>query len=910
MKNLLLISILLFFNPSFLLGQTSKQANIWYFGKNAGLDFNSGKPIPLTDGALSISEGCATICNQNGNLLFYTDGRSIWNSRHLVMPNAVNLGGDESASQSGIIVPQPGNPNRYFVFSVDKEGGPLQYAIVDMTLNGGLGGIISKNNSLLVKASEKITAIRHCNNIDFWVVMHEISNNTFKAYLITSNGLSTTFVESKVGSVQGDGPAAIGYMKASNNGRKIAVCSWSTRRVELFNFDNANGILSNVITFQDAATRYAYGAEFSPNNQYLYVSSAESKIIHQFDVNATSDANFASSRIEIGVATNAIGAVRIGALQIAPDNLIYVALDGTKYLGVINKPDLKGTACNYVEQGIYLSNKNSQLGLPNLISSYLKEPLSVTATITKGANCNDITLSAKATSSAPSLVFQWFLDNKQINGANQSSFKPTRSGSYFVSVKEVGQCIIDSAKSALIPIVILDVNPKIVGRACGRVQLQANATSSLLWSGNGIPSIKATQDTLTVSGTGTQIFKVRVTNPTDNTCYLEKEITVDFTSAATYSFGKNNISACDTVTLSSPTNANWNSYVWSLPGGTTVNSTKILVRQSGKYVITVKNTTSNCEAKDTVDVIVGTTPTIKPDEKLCLSPNSITIDAGATGNNLTYEWSPGGARSASLIVNNAGKYQVKVTTAEGCSAIRSIETVQTPLVDLGNDVTVCEGEPIEFKPQITNLTATTTYVWSTGETTPSISPQKSGLYTLSVYQSACQATDSVNVIMNPSPRIKADLTMCLEKTIEAGGLEDNLSYEWQDLGETKPVIEIQNEGIYKVKISNQFGCSKTRTITVDGPCSAQIFAPTAFTPNRNGINDIFKLIVVGGEALKLDIYNRWGNPIYSEESSNPKWDGEYNGDVCPSDIYPYVFYYRTLKSDVVQKYRGTILIYR
>lgn len=907
---ILVISTLLSFYSPFSLGQTNKRVNVWYFGRNAGLNFDTGNPAPLIDGALNTWEGCATICNENGSLLFYTDGNSIWNKNHSILPNATSIGGSFSSSQSGIIVPQPENPNRYFVFSSDAEGGSggIQYAIVDMTLNSGLGGLISKNNRLLTRASEKLTAVRHCNNKDFWVIAHELDNNSFRAYLVTNNGISTTSVESKVGSVQYGDMKAIGYMKASNNGRKIAVCSWWNGNVELFDFNNETGNLSNAVSCQNDIIRHVYGAEFSPNNQYLYVSTAY--IIHQFEVNTSNSAQFIASRVEIGTATTT-GASRIGALQIASNNLIYVALDNLQFLGVINKPNTKGVECDYIEKGISLAGKKSGLGLPNLITSYFNLAPSVTVTISKGNNCNDVTLLSDVKSNAPNLVFQWFLDNMPISsGGNQASFKPTRSGSYFVSVKEAGQCINDSVKSTLTNIFILEATPKIVSTNCGSVQLQANANASLKWSGNGIPASKATQDTLTVYGSGTQIFKVHVFNPTDTTCYIEKEITVNFTSSPPYRFGKDTISACDSITLSVPVNANWNSYVWSLPNGTTINSNKLLARQSGRYVITVKNTNSNCEVKDEINLNIGTTPVIKSDEKLCLTTNSTTIDAGATGNNLTYEWLPSNTKNSSLAITAAGKYLVKATSPEGCSATRSIEVFLMPIFDLGNELVVCEGSTVELKPNSSNLTAIATYLWTTGETTQSIIPKISGTYKLSIRQATCQTSDSVKIIINALPKVKTDETICLEKTIEAGGLESNLIYEWQGLGETKPVIQVLNEGVYKVRISNQFGCSKTRTITVSGPCDTQIFAPNAFTPNNDSVNDIFKVIIVSGEAVKLDIYNRWGNHIYTEENLNPKWDGTYKGDVCPNGTYSYVLFYKTLKNDSIQRYRGTILIHR
>jgi gliding motility-associated-like protein len=158
------------------------------------------------------------------------------------------------------------------------------------------------------------------------------------------------------------------------------------------------------------------------------------------------------------------------------------------------------------------------------------------------------------------------------------------------------------------------------------------------------------------------------------------------------------------------------------------------------------------------------------------------------------------------------------------------------------------------------------------------------------------------------PKIKADETICLDKVIDAGGLENNLTYEWQDLGDTRPTIEVSNEGIYKVKISNQFGCSLIRTVTVAGPCSARIYAPDVFTPNGDNMNDVFKIILVGGSIVRLDIFNRWGNIIYSEENTNPQWNGEFKGSICLNGAYAYILSYKTLQDNLVHEYRGKVLL--
>ena len=130
----------------------------------------------------------------------------------------------------------------------------------------------------------------------------------------------------------------------------------------------------------------------------------------------------------------------------------------------------------------------------------------------------------------------------------------------------------------------------------------------------------------------------------------------------------------------------------------------------------------------------------------------------------------------------------------------------------------------------------------------------------------------------------------------------------QELAIQNQLLRLLNEGIYQVKISNEYGCAQTRTITVNGPCTAQIFAPTAFTPNSDNLNDIFKVIVIGGEGIKLEVYNRWGNEIYNEEGISPKWNGIYKGEVSPSGVYPYIFTYKLVKDNTPHTYSGTVLI--
>ena len=234
-------------------GYSQKEANTWYFGNFLGLDFNSGSAVPLNDGQLATTEGVATISDKNGQLLFYTEGTKIWNRLHQLMPNGTGLLGSITTTQSAIIVPKIGDSTRYYVFTVDAESGPrgLNYCVINMTLDNGNGDVEQKNVPLMLNVVEKITAVRHCNNRDIWVIGHKSVSNTYYAYLIDPSGINTTPVLSNSGSVLwGTIPPGIydstsrGYLKASPDGKKIAAAHW-TVNVDISDFNNATGIVSN-----------------------------------------------------------------------------------------------------------------------------------------------------------------------------------------------------------------------------------------------------------------------------------------------------------------------------------------------------------------------------------------------------------------------------------------------------------------------------------------------------------------------------------------------------------------------------------------------------------------------------------------------------------------------------------------
>lgn len=380
-KLLLIISLWGFVGCLF----AQKEANTWYFGNNAGISFKDGKPESLTDGKLMSPEGCATYSTASGRLLFYTDGTNVWDSTHKLMPNGTGLKGDPSATQSSIIIPKPFTYNSYYIFTVDKSAGGngVCYTEINMSLNGGKGDVVSwrKNILLMRSGCEKITAIKHADGINYWVLLHKFNTDIVYAFIVTYFGPSYFPVKSNTGiRISGFYSHTLGTMKVSPDGKKIAYVNYAMDTSVIADFDALTGKVKNAWIFSNDD---AYGLEFSSKSQYLYISEQNNRRILQYNVKAVTKNDFIASRKTVDSNYSNL----LGALQIGPDNKIYISETGSSYLHVINAPDSSAEYSHPQKQSVYLNGMVAQLGLPNFNQSILTR---VFITVTN--NCiNDTT---------------------------------------------------------------------------------------------------------------------------------------------------------------------------------------------------------------------------------------------------------------------------------------------------------------------------------------------------------------------------------------------------------------------------------------------------------------------------------------------------------------------------------------
>jgi len=610
------------------------EANHWYFGEFAGLSFQSGNPVAQTDGVLDTWEGCSAISTSSGTLRFYTDGIRVYNRNHQIMPNGNGLLGDPSSSQSGIIVPHPGNNQQYYIFSIDNEdpsGGinGLNYSLVNMNLDNWLGDVVSteKNVNLTAPLCEKVTAVGHSNGVDTWVITHKWGTNDFYVYKVTTDGVELTPVISSAGIVVG-GPGTSqhdpkGYMKVSPDGSTIAKANAGLRSVEIFDFDNTTGVVNNAI-IDNSLGGEPYGVEFSPNNNFLYINTWKTKpsrVLYQYDLK---DDDVIGSRVQIASGAN-------GALQLAPDNRIYVAMAQTGYLSRINQPNKAGSACNYQASAVYLDGRQSMWGLPPFVQSFF----TFNASFFNDPPCYGYPTQFYENSSQSPDSLLWDFDDPA-SGSNNTSTEPnpthefTTTSNYIVKLTVWIEGFEDAASRFLV--VTMPPEPDL-----GEDTFFCEGDTHILDAGDGYAEY------LWSTGATTQTIGVQTADSywcivhSEEGCSGSDTIVLNAFPKPEVDLGPD-MEFCEGTLHELNAGPGYESYLWST-GDTTQT---LVVQTTNNYWVDVYNS-YGCPKRDSVLLTFHEKPLADAGETQTIDQGeTTTLDGSASGGsgNYTYSWEP------------------------------------------------------------------------------------------------------------------------------------------------------------------------------------------------------------------------------------------------------------------------------
>lgn len=869
----------------------SEAAN-WYFGFGAGIKFDqaNGTITPLNDGLLTTYEGCTSISDDAGNLLFYTDGSAIWNKNHGVM--AGGLLGDSSSTQSAIIVPKPDDPNIYYVFTVGSQfnNTGLHYSVVDITLNNGLGAVTNRNSRLLNVSSEKITAVlKDCISKSMWVVSFAAADgnsenyNTFHAFEVSVNGVDNNSVKSTF-------PISItdprGYLKLSPDGTKMACANftsnnttdYSTDRLFLYDFNAVTGKVSNPISLSiNSQNNFPYGLEFSPNSQLLYVHSSNAFESNSFNLD-DDPTNHSSTLSQFNLTQTNIQTSQViiddrqlyrGGLQLGPDGRIYRALTATyqvglPHLGVIMNPNEVGTDCNYQHNAINLSPNKSSQGLPPFIQSLFNTQIDI---IKNGksnislALCDGdfYTLTSEDISGA---TYTWTKD-KVLLPNDTFNLIVTSSGHYKVQINpNNGDCEIEGQAY-----VLFNPNPIVDNKTliqCDEDGLKDGITIFNLYEAYKLSASEDSSNltynffndsagTAELDGnsykntTNPQIIYVKATNiNTGCFSFAELTLTVSITDVN------------DTVlpAVCDDDGVEDGLHIFNLEDA----NAEIL-----RGITNIDLKVSYYETyEDALLEVKRLGSTYKNKE-----PYSQTIFARVENSNDCY-----GISKVGLIVNKLPNIELIGKDYYCLNKSSDYITIDAGLID---------DYPINY-----------TFLWSNGDTNHNTQVNTIGNYTVTVTSkmNGCSKTKTITVEPSNIATFKditvVDVTYNNTITILVAG-EGVYNYALYQQNQIYRPYQSNNSfeniypGIYTVYVKD----IKNDCGIIDNEVSV-IGYPKFFTPNNDGVNDTWQIIGISDKYqanTNITIYDRFGKLIKQLDPLSEGWDGLFNGQVLPSDDY-------------------------
>jgi hypothetical protein len=520
-------------------GVPDQRSNIWYFGNRAGLDFNPFPTNPIKaieNTVMNAPEGTSTISDRNGQVVFFTDGDKVWGPPTAGFPElATGIGGDPLSTQSALIVPVPGDETLYYIFTTKEIYGTgeyvLSYSLFDRKVLP-VGAVVQQNIELFRSSTERITASQ-----TGWLIAHEYGNNTFRAYRVTAQGIGNP-VFSAIGSdhlftIKGNGE---GYMKLGPQNRlAVAVPSDSPtpNRIEIFDFIDSLGTVTNPRTLTLTHPGRVYGLEFAAGGDKLFATLSNAPTgsrLYEFAFNTAGIPSEIIPTVPPAPNTNPQSfntyAEELGAIQLAPDGQIYVAVNGKAYLGVIQpNASLTGISPPMTFNRPLFAGTTSTLGLPNFIQS-LANPIQAPSLNVAGLCLGDSTFFSGSGTDVID-YFTWFVDGVVVaQDFNLTSYNHlfTTTGAHSVRLLITNRCVatvFDETRNFTINAPPPPPAPQRLDMCTPPLTLDANTTGTpgltYLWATG------ATTETISVSTPGN--YRVLITS-TITQCVTDTMLTV------------------------------------------------------------------------------------------------------------------------------------------------------------------------------------------------------------------------------------------------------------------------------------------------------------------------------------------------------------------------------------------------
>lgn len=833
-----------FCNLHTAVSQTKISSN-WYFGQYAGITFSGGDARSLDDSRMTAGRSSAVISDPStGELLFYTDGVTVWNRYHEVMPNGTGLMGDPTTSQGVLVVPAPGRPGIYYLFNAAPTSASdaayrclcLYYSIIDMRASNGLGDITTKNEFVLSDVTEHLTATLDCRGDSWWIITRSRVSRHFYSLRLGRDYLETTPVVSAVGNPLLEARGA-GQLHVSPDNRRMLLTS-TTGSSQLFDFDGQTGRVTGGTSLFGAENKGEhYGAAFSPDGRraYITVSNADNTRttqLFQFNVSLKSAADVSASKALVADLSQTSSWV---PLQLGPDGRVYVGIPGMRSLSVIQAPNNDAPSVNFERNAIALTG-SVRSGLPNIPAPLLFEAadrnsgcvLPVADFSAPSILCAGTTAAFVDKSSGNVESWQW-----QFEGAipststerNPSKITYTAAGTYTVRLIVRSVYGIDTATSKIEvlrrPSLVTDSN--VIACPDSPLQLRVSGADSYRWTPatavsdptSPLPIVRVRTTTrLTVIGTGSD-------GCTDTATVLVRVPTTSVSANATICRGAS-------VQLRA---SGGSAYAWSPSTGlsdTTSASPVANPRETTTYVVTID--LGDCTVRDTVRVTVldSLIVRIEGPSQACAG-DTVTLRATA---GTAFEWTgPGllkGSADTARVVVPADGSRIELRVQSGlCAAsdVIDIAPYTLPKLTVQPSVRICSGERVRLTADAGG--ASIRWFPSAGLDVDTggvvtASPRISTTYLIEATgETGCSVRDTIRVTVTPTPSVNAgaDLSICagVGKRLLASGFGEAFSWSPADgLSDPTSLTPVASPTVTTTYVlRSQIGsCEEFDTVTV------------------------------------------------------------------------------------------------
>lgn len=581
---------------------------------------------------------------------------------------------------------------------------------------------------------------------------------------------------------------------------------------------------------------------------------------------------------------------------------------------------------------VEVEDLNGCIDTDQMVLTVLDDPVAVINPIANSICIGDsIDISASG-----GVSFQWApAATLTSTNTQQTTAYPVVTTEYFVTVTDVNGC--ESSTSDFVnvfPLTPAEAGPDQSICQQDTITLGASGGVSYQWESSLFLSDESISNPLAYP-VATETLTVWVTDA--NGCTEPDSLTIEvYPLPIAAAGGDARICVGETTTLGgAPTGPAGAQFNWS-PANSLNNagSANPVAAPSSttRYFVTVTSS-DGCSDTSSVMVVVDSIPVIevlKNTSPVCLGDTAeILVTSGYT----SYQWDPaamlhGDLRdSVGASPKKDAEYSVTVTNKHGCSSSTSTTVVVLPLPELtlSDPAEICNGETTKL-----TVSGGTSYRWSNAETLSDstasrtfASPRKTTTYSVTATDDfGCQNDAAVQVTVFPLPYVDAgeDLDNCDIDVVYLGGEPSGPAdavYLWSpetglsDPMSPNPSLLNAEREVYYLEVQDRNGCFNTDSVVVNADCYAYIYAPSAFTPGDNELNDEFKLEHYRVVEPHLQIFDRWGHLVFETHDLDEGWDGsQYNTiTLSLSAVYFWVLTYKT-EDAVKESAQGTVTLIR